>query len=108
MATRRTTRTTHTYTYTARAWTFKLAFWLVVIIGVAMAFVAVMNMIGFSWFVNAGLWIESICIAIALIIPVVMSYQVARHQQTWMFVLWIICVILIIFGVIGSRIGLYI
>ena len=109
MATRRTTtRTTRTYTYTARAWMFNLAFWLVVIIGVAMAVVAIMNLIGVSAFDNAGRWIESVCIAIALIIPVVMSYQVARHQKTWMFVLWIVCVILIIFGIIGARIGLYI
>ena len=109
MATRRTTtRMKRTYTYTARAWMFNLAFWLVVIIGVAMAFVAVMNMIGFDWFVDVGRWIESVCIAIALIIPVAMSYQVARKQTTGMFVLWIICVVLIVFGIIGARIGLYI
>lgn len=105
MATRRT-RTTRTYTYSAKAWMFKLAFWMVVIIGVAMAFVAIMHLCKVHAFDDAGAWIESVCIAIALIIPVIMSYQVARHQQTWMFVLWIICVILIIFGIIGVRIGL--
>lgn len=103
MATNRT-RTRRTYTYTARAWQFKLAFWLVIVIGVAMAFVAIMHLVGVSAFDAASAWIQSICTAIALVIPVIMSYQVARHEQTWMFVLWIVCVILVVFGIIGVRI----
>ena len=103
MATKKT-RTVRTYTYSAQAWMFKLAFWLVVIIGVAMAFVAIMHLVGVHAFDSAAAWIEAVCTAIALIIPVIMSYQVARHKETWVFVLWIICVILIVFGIIGARI----
>ncbi len=99
MATR-TTRTRRAYTYTARAWEFKLAFWLVIVIGVAMAITAILNLIPGVNLNNVKSVIVSICTAIALIIPVVMSYQVARHEQTWMFVLWIVCVILVVFGVI--------
>ncbi len=100
MATRRTTTRRTVYTYSARSWMFPLSFWLVVIIGAAMALVAIMHLIGVGAFDAAANWIKSICTAIALIIPVVMSYQVARHKGTGWFVLWIIFVILIIFGVI--------
>ena len=89
-----------TYTYTARSWMFPLSFWLVVFIGAAMALVAIMHLINVTAFDSAANWIKSICTALALIIPVVMSYQVARHKGTVWMVLWVIFVILIVFGVI--------
>lgn len=99
MATRRT-RTVRTHTYSTKAWAYKLSFWLVIIIGVTMAITAILNLIpGVNLNSVKGV-IVSICTAIALVIPVIMSYQVARYEKTWMFILWIVCVILVIFGVI--------
>ncbi len=106
MATRRTTRTTHTHTYSAKAWMFKLSFWLVVIIGAAMAITGILHVIGVTAFDAAGAWIQRVCMAIALIIPVIMSYQVARYKSTLWFVLWIIFVVLIVVGIILGGISL--
>lgn len=103
MATRR--RTT-TYTYTARGWMFTLSFWLVVIIGAAMAIVGIMHAAGisWSWFERVSSYVQHICFTIAMFIPVVMSYQVARHKSTLWFVLWIIFVILVVVGIVTSLI----
>lgn len=103
MATRRVTRS---YTYTARSWMFQLAFWLVIIIGAAMAIVGIMHAAGisWSWFDRFANWVKAICFTIGMFIPVVMSYQVARHKGTVWFVLWIIFVILVVVGLVTSLI----
>ena len=98
MAKRNTRRPT--YTYTAKGWMFPLSFWLVVFIGAAMALTALMHLIGVTAFDSAAAWIRSVCTALALIIPVVMSYQVARQKSTVWVVLWTVFVILIIFGIV--------
>ncbi len=110
MATRRTTRTSrtvHTHTYVARTWMFKLSFWLVVIIGIAMAVVGILNAAHLDW---NGLRVlsavvQNICFAIGMFIPVVMSYQVARYKSTVWFVLWIVFVVLVVVGLITMIIG---
>lgn len=104
MATKRRTRTA--YTYSARSWMFPLSFWLVVIIGAAMAIVGIMHAAGISWnwFERAASYVQHVCMVIALIIPVCMSYQVARHKGTLWFVLWIIFVILVVVGIVTSLI----
>ena len=104
MATRRTTRTTRTYTYSAKAWMFTLSFWLVVFIGAAMAITGLLHVIGVHAFDTAGAWIQRVCMAIALIIPVIMSWQVARHKSTLWVVLWVIFVVLIVVGIILAAI----
>ncbi len=105
MATRRTTR--RVYTYTARTWMFQLSFWLVVIIGAAMAFVGILTAchVSWGWFNSFAYWVESICFAIGMFIPVIMSYQVARHKGTLWFVLWIIFVVLVVVGLVTNIIG---
>lgn len=97
MATRRT-RSIHTYS--ARAWQFTLSFWLVVVIGTAMAVVGIMHVIGVTAFDSAANWIKHICMAIAMFIPVVMSWQVAKYKSTVWKVLWVIFVVLIVVGII--------
>ena len=79
---------------------FPLSFWLVVIIGAAMAITGILHVVGVTAIDGAANWIKNVCMAIALIIPVVMSYQVARHKSTLWFVLWIIFVVLIVVGII--------
>ncbi len=103
MATRRTTRT---YRYSASVWMFQLSFWLVVIIGAAMATVGIMHAAGISWawFERFAYWVKHICILIGMFIPVVMSYQVARYKGTLWFVLWIIFVVLVVVGIVTSLI----
>lgn len=102
MATRRTT--TRTHTYTARAWMFTLSFWLVVFIGAAMAITGLLHVIGVNNFDSAMAWIQRVCMAIALIIPVIMSWQVARYKSTLWLVLWVIFVVLIVVGIILAAI----
>ncbi len=107
MATRRTrTRTVRTtaYSYTAPYWMLQLSFWLVVIIGAAMAITGILHVARIYEFDAAAAWIESICTAIALIIPVILSYRIARHKSTTWFVLWIVFVVLIVLGLILARI----
>ena len=104
MATKKTTRRTTVHTYSAKAWMFKLSFWLVVIIGAAMAITGLLHVIGVTAFDTAGAWIQRVCMAIALIIPVIMSYQVARYKTTLWLVLWIIFVVLIVVGIILAAI----
>ena len=103
---RRTTRTR--YTYTAPYWMLQLSFWLVVIVGLIMVTFGVLNALhnafGWSWGWLAGTlnWIKSICFTIAMIIPVCLSFRVAHYYgRTW-FIIWIICVILVIVGLVTS------
>lgn len=99
--TRKTTRTTHT-SYSASGWMFRLAFWLVVIIGAVMATVGIMHAAGISWAWFEGFcnYVRHACFAVGMFIPVVMSYQVARRKGTGWFVAWIIFVALVIVGII--------
>lgn len=104
--TKRTTTTHRTYTYstTVPSWMIKLSFWLVVIIGVAMAVVGILHVVGVTALDAAAGWIKSVCIAISLIIPVALSYRIARHKGTVWFVLWVVFVVLIVVGIILAAI----
>ncbi len=106
MATRRTTRRTTRYTYTSYWWMYELSFWLVVIIGTAMAIVGIMHAARIQWdlFDSFAYWVEHICFTIGMFIPVVMSWQVARHKGTVWIVLWVIFVILVVVGIVTSLI----
>lgn len=47
-------------------------------------------------------WIERIALAIAMIVPAVMSYREARKKTTVWFVLWVIAVVLVVvFYILG-------
>lgn len=104
--TKRTTTTRHTYTYsnTVPNWMIQLSFWLVVFIGAAMAIVGILHVVGITALDTAANWIKSVCMAIALIIPVILSYRIARHKGTVWFVLWVVFVVLIVVGIILAAI----
>ena len=110
MATKRSSRraTRTRYTYTAPYWMLQLSFWLVVIVGLIMITFGVLNTIHthtdwhWSWFERTLSWVKSICFTIAMFIPVCLSFRVAHHYgRTW-FIIWIICVILVIVGIVTS------
>ena len=107
-STRRTTRTR--YTYTAPYWMLQLSFWLVVIVGLIMITFGLLNAINrafgadwnWGWLGSALNWVKSICFTIAMIIPVCLSFRVAHYYgKTW-FIIWIICVILVVVGIVTS------
>ena len=104
--TKRTTTTRRTYTYsnTVPSWMIQLSFWLVVLIGAAMAVVGILHVVGVTALDSAANWIKGVCMAISLIIPVCLSYRIARHKGTAWFVFWIIFVILIVVGIILAAI----
>lgn len=102
---KRTKRTSTTrYSNTIPGWMIGLSFWLVVIIGAVMAIVGILHVVGVTALDGAANWIKGVCIAIALIIPVVLSYRLARNKGTMWFVLWVIFVILIVVGIILAAI----
>lgn len=112
MATKRSTRrTTRThYTYTAPYWMLQLSFWLVVIIGLIMITFGILNALNsafgtdwhWNWFERTLSWVKSICFTIAMIIPVCLSFRVAHHYGRSWFIIWIICVILVVVGIVTS------
>ncbi len=86
---------------------FELSFWLVVIVGAAMAIAGIIGYFckGQTWADQMANWVSSLCFAIGMFIPVCMSYQVARHKSTLWFVLWIIFVILVVLGLVFRILG---
>ncbi len=94
--------------YYAKSWMFELSFWLVVIVGAAMAIMGILNVIHsklgleWGWFSTLLAAVQHVCFTIGMFIPVVMSYQVARRKTTVWFVLWIIFVILVVVGIITT------
>ncbi|MCM1367723.1 MAG: hypothetical protein NC184_02810 [Roseburia sp.] len=97
---RRTTRSSSTFTLK------KFSFWLVIVIGFAMLAAGVFSFLSFDWCANVARWIERICYILALIVPVLISFDVARSKTTVWFVLWIIFTVLILFGIISSIIAM--
>ncbi len=84
----------------------KFSFWVVIAIGLAMAVSGFLNFFNWAW-VNAVCgWVQSICFALGMIVPIVLSYRTARNKGLGMFILWIILVVLVAFGVISSILGL--
>ena len=100
--TTRTTRTTHTTTFSLS----KFSFWVVVAIGIAMAVSGFLNFFDWAWVNKACGWVERLCFALGMFVPVALSYNTARNKGTGWFVLWIILVLLVIFGLVSSIIGL--
>lgn len=112
MATRRkTTRRTVRFTYTAPYWMLELSFWLVIIIGICMAVIGMLNAFHSHWgwsedvqsvFIKIANWVKNICMTLALIVPVLLGYHVARSKGAGWFILWLIFAILILFGIVTT------
>lgn len=102
------TRTTRTSSSSSSRFTLKkFAFWLIIVIGFAMAFAAVCHYIGFNHSEAIFNWIKQICFVLAMFIPVILSYDYARHKSTGWFVAWIIFTVFIVFGLVSALIALF-
>ncbi len=71
-----------------------------------MALVGILHAAHISWdlFDRFAAWVQHICFAIGMFIPVCLSYRIARHKGTLWFVLWLIFVILVVVGIVTSLI----
>ncbi|MDE7163972.1 MAG: hypothetical protein K2O04_00910 [Clostridiales bacterium] len=84
----------------------KFSFWVVVAIGIAMAVSGFLNIFDWSWVNAVCSWVQTLCFALGMFVPVILSYRHARNKSTVWFVLWIIFVALVVFGLISGIIGL--
>jgi ABC-type xylose transport system permease subunit len=75
------------------------------LLGLALLLSWILSALGLS--TDVARWIENIAIAIALIIPLFLSYYEARRRGTAWFVLWIIAVILVIVFYVLNRVGIW-
>lgn len=80
----------------------KFSFWIVVIIGTAMCVVGILHVVGITAFDQAANYIKHVCMMLAMFIPIILSYRVARSKSTLWFVLWIIFVVLLVVGIVTS------
>lgn len=101
--TTRTTRTTRSGGFSLN----KFAFWLVIIIGIAMAVAAVCHYIGFNHSEAIFNWVKQICFVLAMFIPVILSYRHARNKSTAWFIVWIVFTVFIVFGLVTALIALF-
>lgn len=91
---------------------FELSFWVVVFIGAALAVAGIINTIAtytsldMGWAKTVCNWVKQVCVALGMIVPVVMSYQVARQKSKTWFILWIVFVVLVVVGVVLSGLGM--
>lgn len=85
----------------------KFAFWIVVIIGIAMLVSGVLNFFDWSWVDAACNWIMNLCFILGMFVPVILSYRVARNKSTAWFILWIILVVFVVFGLVSRVIAMF-
>lgn len=104
---KKTTRRTSSSSSGGRFSLNKLAFWLVIVIGVAMTVGAICHYINFDKSAAVFNWIKQICFTIAMFIPVILSYRHARYKSTAWFIVWIIFTVLIVFGLVSALIALF-
>lgn len=107
MSKKTTKKSTRTSSTGSRITINKFAFWLIIIIGFAMAIGAVCSYIGFDHSAAIFSWIKQICFTLAMFIPVIISYRYARTKSTGWFVAWIIFTVLIVFGLVSALIALF-
>lgn len=89
----------------------RFSFWLVIIIGATMAILGTLNWLGrwfdWSWMRSVTSWIQSICFILGMFVVVAMSYNVARGRGTAWFIVWIVFVVLVVYGLVSSLIGMF-
>lgn len=84
----------------------KFSFWVVVAIGIAMAVSGFLNFFDWAWVNKVCSWVQTLCFALGMFVPCILSYNTARGKGTAWFVLWVIFVVLVVFGLVSSIIGL--
>lgn len=105
---KKTKKTTHTTSSStgSRITLNKFSFWVIVAIGIAMAVSGFLNFFDWSWVNKVCSWVQTLCFALGMFVPAILSYRTARNKSTAWFVLWIIFVVLVVFGLISTIIGL--
>lgn len=88
MATRRTVRSNS-------SWLSVLSYVAVMLLGLALTITFICKMTKLSAG-NVPYYIERVALAIAIIVPVFLSYYEARRKTTVWFVLWVIATVLIV------------
>ena len=99
-------RTKRTTSSGSRLTLNKFSFWVVVAIGIAMAVSGFLNFFDWSWVNAVCSWVRALCFALGMFVPVILSYRHARGKSLGWFILWIIFVALVVFGLISTIIGL--
>lgn len=89
----------------------KFSFWIVVAIGIVMLVSYSLRWVGSwlnwgGWITTVCSWVQTLCFTLGMFVPVVLSYKAARAKGNTWFILWIIFVLLVIFGLVSSIIGL--
>lgn len=103
----KSTKTTRTSSSSASTFSLnKFSFWIVIVIGVAMAVSGFFNFFNWEWVKAFSAWVQSICFLLGMFVPVVLSYRAARAKQIGLFILWIVCVVLVAFGLISNLVSL--
>ena len=74
--------------------------------GIAMAVAGFFNFFDWDWVRRFSAWVQAICFALGMFVPLVLSYRAARNKTLGWFVLWIIFAVLLAFGLISTLIGL--
>ncbi len=100
--TTKTTRTTRSSGFSLN----KFSFWIVIIIGIAMAVSGFLNFFDWAWVYRFSAWVQAICFALGMFVPLVLSYRAARNKELGWFILWIIAAVLLAFGLISTLVGL--
>ncbi|MDE6028708.1 MAG: hypothetical protein K2F90_00085 [Clostridiales bacterium] len=90
----------------------KFAFWLVVVIGIAMLVSYSIRWMGGwfnwgGWITTLSSWVQTLCFILALFVPLILSYRHARNKSLGWFVAWIIFAVLIAFGLVSALIALF-
>lgn len=84
----------------------KISFWVVIAIGLAMAVSGFLNFFDWKWVDSVCRWVMTMSFAIGMFVPCILSYRVARAKNLVWFILWIIFVLLVVFGLVSSIISL--
>ncbi len=72
------------------------SFWAVVIAGIAYLAAWLFQKFGAGTLASIGMWVAAICGIGAWIIVFVLGWNKVRENNTWMVVVYVICMILII------------
>lgn len=84
----------------------KFSFWIIIVIGMAMLVTGCLNWFDWEWVNAFAGWVQGICFALGMFVPVILSYRYARNRTTAWFIVWVIMVVMVVFGLVSHLIGL--
>lgn len=84
----------------------KYSFVIVIVIGVAMAVSGFLNIFKWEFVYEFASWVQSICFALGMFVPIVLSYRAAKRKELGVFIVWVVLVVLMAFGLVSNIISL--